>query len=356
MNKKLTYLLPLLMLVACTENAGDEVIGLAPYTLSVDNTEIESDGKQMATFKITDANGTVLTDNEELMSKIWFKNEETGRRLKGKTKIFRSVEDGEYTFSATFSGNPCENTVTVKSKNRSHYEVFKKNVCIYRLTATWCQFCPDMTKALERVSDWTKSRIVELDLHASGSTFALSNGAKYIADGLKDNFKTGGYPSCVYDLDVVSGSCLYSDIEDLVFDRITDNPATCGIKASSTYVDGVLSLQASLTSSTGGKYDIGYALLVDGLDGGAGAYEKVYDNTVVAISGNYEYLSTAAQELEMNQEAKIVDLSQSVGLPSSAKVSDCSIAVFALKQNGNDVNIDNAVVFPLGGSVDYVRN
>ena len=76
----------------------------------------------------------------------------------------------------------------------------------------------------------------------------------------------------------------------------------------------------------------------------------------MAISGNYEYLSTAAQELEMNQEAKIVDLSQSVGLPSSAKASDCSLVVFALKQNGNDVDIDNVVKFPLGGSVDYIYN
>ena len=356
MNKKLSYLLPLLMLAACSENTGDDVVGLAPYTLSVDKTEIESDGKQVATFKVTDANGIVLTDNSELMSKIYFKNEATGRRLTRKTKTFRSVEDGEYTFSATFSGEPCENTVTIVSKNRTTYEVFKKNVCLYRFTATWCKNCPSMTEGLDRVNDWTKGRLVELDMHGAGSTYALSDGSRYVADHLIDVFKTGGFPSCVYDLDVMSESRSYSEIEDLVFDRIAESPATCGIKASSTYADGTLALQASLTTSTGGKYDIGYALLVDGLDGGSGAYEDKYNKVVIALSGNYENLSSAAKDLAKDQEAKIVDLSQKVELPSSAKVSDCSIAVFALKQNGNDVDIDNAVVFPLGGSVDYIRN
>jgi hypothetical protein len=39
-----------------------------------------------------------------------------------------------------------------------------------------------------------------------------------------------------------------------------------------------------------------------------------------------------------------------------AKLSDCTLVVFALKQNGNDIDIDNAVRFPLGGSVDYILN
>lgn len=356
MNKVFIYLLPMFLLAACAEKAGDEYVAEAPYTLSVDNTEIESDGKQQATFKITDAKGVVLTDNEELMSKIYFKNEDTGRRLTRKTKTFRSVEDGDYTFSATFSGEPCENTVTIKSQNRTAYEVFRKNVCLYRFTATWCQNCPSMTEGLDRVSDWTKGRMVELDMHGAGSTYALSDGTKYVADHLISQFKAGGFPSCVYDLDLMSDSRSYSEIEEIIFDRIADNPATCGIKASSTYVDGVLSLQASLTTSTGGKYDLGYALLVNGLDGGVGAYEEVYNNAVIALSGNYEYLSTAAQDLVKDQEAKIVDITQNVEIPASAKLGNCSLVVFALKQNGNDVNIDNAVRFPLGGSVDYIRN
>lgn len=357
MNKKLLYLLPLMMIVGCSEKIGsDDTVGVAPYTLSVDKTEIESDGKQVATFKITDANGTVLTDNTELMSKIYFKNEATGRRLTRKTKTFRSVEDGEYTFSATFSGEPCENTVTIKSQNRTNYEVFKKSVCLYRFTATWCVNCPSMTEGLDRVNDWTKGRLVELDMHGAGSTYQLSDGTRFVADHLISQFKAGGFPSCVYDLDLMSDSRSYSEIEELVFDRIAEAPATCGIKANSTFAKDELTLQASVKTSTGGTYDLGYALLVNNLDGGAGAYEDKYNNVVIALSGNYENLSTAAQELAKDQEKQIVDFKQTVTLPDGAKPEDCSLVVFALKQNGSDIDIDNAVRFPLGGSVEYIYN
>ena len=357
MNKKLLYLLPLMMIVGCSEKIGsDDTVGVAPYTLSVDKTEIESDGKQVATFKITDANGTVLTDNTELMSKIYFKNEATGRRLTRKTKTFRSVEDGEYTFSATFSGEPCENTVTIKSQNRTNYEVFKKSVCLYRFTASWCVNCPSMTEGLDRVNDWTKGRLVELDMHGAGSTYQLSDGTRFVADHLISQFKAGGFPSCVYDLDLMSDSRSYSEIEELVFDRIAEAPATCGIKANSTFAKDELTLQASVKTSTGGTYDLGYALLVNNLDGGAGAYEDKYNNVVIALSGNYENLSTAAQELAKEQEKQIVDFKQTVTLPDGAKPEDCSLVVFALKQNGSDIDIDNAVRFPLGGSVEYIYN
>jgi hypothetical protein len=364
MNKKILNLILIsLPMVACTQTTGDESVGVAPFTLSVDKSEIESDGKQEAVFKITDANGAVLTENSELMSKIYFKNEDTGRRLARRTKVFRSVEDGEYTFSATFSGEPCQNTVTVKSVNRSSYEVFKKNVCVYRFTATWCQNCPSMTKGLEKVSDWTKGRLVEMGLHGAGSTYQLSDGTRYVADHLIAQFKAGGFPSCVYDLDLMAETRVYTEIEDIVFDRIAENPATCGIKATSTFSNNTLTLQASVKTSTGGKYDLGYALLVDNCPGGSNAvvngqpaYEEKYNNTVLALSGNYENLSSAAQELAKDQEKQIVDYTQTVTLPEYAKLSDCTLVVFALKQNGNDIDIDNAVRFPLGGSVDYILN
>ena len=365
MNKKLLYLLPLMMVVGCAEKIGTEdAAGVAPFTLSVDRTEIESDGKQEATFKITDANGVVLTDNTELMSKIYFKNEATGRRLARKTKTFRSVEDGDYTFSATFSGEPCENTVTIKSQNRTKYEVFRKNVCLYRFTATWCVNCPSMTEGLERVNDWTKGRLVELDMHGAGSTYQLSDGTRFVADYLISQFRAGGFPSCVYDLDVMSDSRSYSDIEELVFNRIADAPATCGIKANSTFANSELTLQASVKTSTGGTYDLGYALLVNNRPGGSliiqdngqPAYEDKYNDVVVALSANYENLSNAAAEIEKDQEKQIVDFKQTVTLPDGVKLDDCSLVVFALKQNGNDIDIDNSVRFPLGGSVDYIYN
>jgi len=356
MKKILSLLIPVAAILSCTEDAAEVYVPKAPFTLSVDRQEIESDGKQAAVFSITDAEGVALTENSELMSKIYFKNEATGRRLTKRTKEFRSVEDGEFTFSATVSGEACANTVKVVSSGRSKYEVFTKNVAVYRFTATWCQNCPSMTQGLEKVSDWTKNRMVELALHGSGSTYAYSDGSKYVADYLYPRFDAPGYPSCVYDLDYMSDTRTYSEIEAIIFDRIADSPATCGIKASSSFSAGVVSVSANIKSSTGGKYDIGFAILRNDCVPGGSAYEKEYDNVVVALSGNYEYMSAGAFDLQKDEESAASESSVNLTIPSDAKIEDYSVVVYALKQDGSDVDIDNIVRFPIGESVEYIYN
>lgn len=354
--KKILYIFAAIAAVSCSGGAGDASYApVAPFILSVDKTEIESDGKQTATFIITDADGKVLTDNEDLLAKIYFKNEATGKRLTRRTKTFKSVEDGEYTFSATVSGESCENTVTIVSSGRSKYEVFRKNVAMYRFTATWCDNCPSMTSALEKVSDWTKGRIVELGLHGAGSTYALSVSDKTVANYLIGQFKSPGFPSCVYDLDLMSETRIFSEIESIVFDRIADVPASCGIKASSTYEDGRLAIFANVKSSTDGKYDIGFAVLKDDCPGNEDSYEEEYDNVVIALSGNYEFMSSDAFELQKDAESAAISQEITINIAETDK-DDYSVVVFALKQNGDDVDIDNIVRFPIGGSVDYVYN
>jgi len=352
--KRLIYLIPLLAAVSCSKGTdGSDAVFTEPFTLSVDKQEIASDGMQVATFVITDANGVVLTDNEELMLKIYFKNEATGRRLAKRTKTFRSVEDGEYTFSATVSGKECANKVTVTSSGRSRYEVFRKNVAVYRFTASWCTYCPSMTLGFQRVSDWTKGRYVELAMHATGSDCAFNELAAQYGTYY---YNTKGLPCCLYDLDVTSGDRAYDEIENIIFNRIADAPATCGIQASSSLAEGKLSFSAKIKSSTGGRYDIGFAVLRDNCAPGSGAYEDVYHNVVVGLSGNYEKLSTSSFDLAKNAESAASSNEIDFSLPEGAKIEDFSVVVFALKQNDDDVDIDNIVRFPVGGSVEYAYN
>ena len=340
---------------ACTKSGGGTSTETqAPYTVTTDKTQIESDGKDAVTFTLTDANGLVLTDDAQLLSKIYFINEATGKRLPRKTTSFRSVEDGEYEFSATFQGEPCANKVKVKSSGRRKYELFRKNVALYRFTATWCENCPAMTLGLDRVSDWTKSRIVELDLHGNGSTYAYSDGSRYVADYLYPLFNAPGFPSCVYDLDIMSATRTFTEIEDIVFDRIADSPATCGIKASCIYSDGALTVSARVKSSTGGKYDIGFAVLKDNCVPGGNAHEEVYNDVVIAMTGNYYNMSSDSFTLAEGGES--AEVSHTISLKLDGDQKDYSVVAYALKQNGNDVAIDNIVEVAFGKSVDYVYN
>lgn len=352
--KRMIYTLAAFAALSCSGGAGDPSYApIAPFTLSVDRNEIESDGKQVATFIITDADGKILTDNQELMAKIYFKNEATGVRLSRRTKTFKSVEDGEYIFSATVSGEPCSNKVTITSSGRSKYEVFRKNVAVYRFTASWCTYCPSMTQGFERVSDWTKGRYVELAMHAAGSDCAFND---LVAQYGTYYYNHHGLPSCLYDLDIISDARAYDEIESIIFNRITDAPATCGIQASSAYADGKLSFEAKIKSSTGGRYDIGFAVLRDNCIPSQAANEDKYNNVVVAISGNYENMSVSAFDLEKDGESAASSNEMPFTVPEDAVMEDLSVVVFALRQNGDDVDIDNIVRFPVGGSVEYAYN
>ena len=352
--KKILFILAALAAISCSEGTGDtSYIPVKPYTLSVDRTEIKSDGKQTATFVITDADGKVLTDDPELLAKIYFKNEATGKRLNRRTKTFKSVEDGEYTFSATYSGEPCENSVTILSSGRSDIEVFRKNVAVYRFTASWCQYCPSMTQGFDRVSDWTKSRYVELAMHAGGSEFALNDMAAQYGTYYYNHY---GLPTCLYDLDVRSGDRAYDEIESIIFNRIANSPATCGIQASSSFADGKLSFQAKIKSSTGGRYDIGFAVLRNNCIPTQTANEDIYNNVVIALSGNYEKMSVSAFDLNKDGESAVCSNEIAFSVPEKASLEDFSVVVFALRQDGNDVNIDNIVRFPVGESVEYEYN
>ena len=353
--KRFLYTIAALAAISCSDGADETSVPVAPFTLSVDRQEIESDGVQTATFTIVDANGLVVTDNSSLMGKVHIKNETDGTRLARRTKTFRTIEDGEYTFSATCTGIACENKVTVRSKNRSNYEVYRKNVCVYRFTATWCQYCPAMTEGFEKVSDWTKGRHVEMAIHGADSKYQLAEGA-VAAELLRRFYGSLAFPSCVYDLDLFSDEKAYTDIESLIFDRLAQNPATCGIKADCSYVGGTLAVNATIKTSTGGKYDIGYALLKDNCPGGEGAYEDVYHNVLLAVSENYQNMSDKAAQVEKNAEMQFT-YSYQVTVPSDDNLAEYSVVVFALKENGSKVVIDNVVEMPLvGGSVDYVLN
>ena len=66
-------------------------------TISVDKTQIEADGKDIAVFTIKDASGKVLT-TEANKGSVFFKNVADGTRLPRYSTGFTSIADGEFEF------------------------------------------------------------------------------------------------------------------------------------------------------------------------------------------------------------------------------------------------------------------
>lgn len=342
------------------ENGGNGGNGeiKAPYTLKVDKNEIEADGKDTAKFILTDANGNVLTESAEL-NYIIFEDTQTGNQIEKKSVSFTAVKNGDYTFKALYKNKPSENTVTVTAKNRSKYEKYFRKVAVYDITNVHCGYCPLMASALEEtVAEW-KQHMTVFGVHGPfdpRDPYIIGNMADIL---LSEFIGTGSYPSCIFNLDYTmtgAGDAKPAFIAKVIEDQLRNNPATCGIRINSSYADSKITIDAGLTSSTGGKYDMGYALLLDNevFVGGTDA-DNLYNDIVIGVSGNFRSMSSDAFTVDADQEHAASFSLEKVKIAAD-DLPNYRVVVFALRNNGTKTIIDNLSECSLGGKVDYVLN
>ena len=348
------------LVAACTGGHEPETNGtpaVAPFTLTVDKTQIESNGKDAATFTITDANGQVLTDLAHIRNTSFYivetKEWKTDIGSGDAPNIFTSITDGTYTIKAMYEGEYCENEVQVQAVNRKEYELFHKNVLIYRFTATWCQYCPAMTEALAKINDFSKDHSLVMEFHGSD---------QYTFDGISafasEIYSTVGFPYCNYSLALGSGKKTVNDIHSNIKSVLVDYPAQTGIKAETSVQNGVLTVNATVMASAAGEYDLAMAVIMDDCKpsaptDGSAVYEEEYDNVIRAITGNYRAMSSDKFSLGKNEEKAVVK-----EIPDFKLAQDkCEVILFTLRKISEDNTIvDNAVSVPVGQSVDYRYN
>lgn len=359
MKNTILLLIAATVLVSCHGNQGDGVKAdgtMEPYTLTVDKQTIESDGKDVAVLTITDANGLILTEGTALRNTSFHIAEtnefRSGIGSDGDPNLFTSIVDGTYTITAAYNGVECEAPVTVTSQNRRKYERFHKNVAIYRLTGTWCQYCPYMTEALNNRDAYTKDHSIVLEFH-NGDEFSVPyNKAMDMAGFLNQMYGNNGYPYCIYSIVEGSGKRTVNDIKKIVKGRLVADPAQTGIKATSTLENGRLTVNATVMASSDGEYDLGWAVLKDNCIPSGQAYEDIYNDVVISVSGNFYAMSSDTFSLKADAEKEIEKTWESEKLDEK----NCRIVLFTLRKSGENVIIDNAVDFKVGGSVEYRYN
>lgn len=344
---------------ACSGNSDDngeepdngEVTG--PITLTVDKAKIEANGTDMATFTVTDANGKVLTTSE-YMKNVYFEDVTTGDYLERRTNTFSAVENGTHKFKAYYLDWESDE-VSVTAQNRRNYELFYRKVGVFKMTGTWCTYCPAMTSALKKVEELMPGRMVKMAFHSSSSSatdpFHLSQ-----TSTIMSRFGASGFPTCIYDLKVMSIDRNVSAIKQTLQSQIRQYPATCGIKVNTSYNSsmGEITVNAALKSSLGGEYDLVYVLVTDGLTA-SGGNEASYDYTVRAISNNYLSMSTDGRfTVSANEEhtAATFSISNAKNLnPATSRV-----VVYALRKVDDAYMVDNITECSINGSIDYLYN
>lgn len=333
-----------------------------PFTLSVDKDSIESDGKDAATFVITDANGNVLTDAEHI-GNTSFHIAETDEWMSGlitrQPNVLTSITDGTYHIDAMYDGKRCANTVSVTSSNRSRYEKFHKNVALFRLTATWCGYCPSMTEVLGKLSGFNKDHCVLLSFHNADEFSIPYNSSTDFAGALLSRFggNDDGLPYCIYSLSEGSGSRKLTDIQTIIKRQLYETPATTGIAATSAIKGNEMTVSIQVEASAAGKYDLGMAIVKNNCaPSSPSANEQEYDNIVIGITGNCFVMSGETSFSLDAGEKKELEHSWKSDLLSTDAVKDCDVVLFTLKKMGEKTIIDNSVRFKAGESCSFRYN
>ena len=363
--KKLIFITAALAALSACHGTGGEYIPdeyVAPYTLEVDKPTIEASGSDWATFTLKDSYGRdILEDKIALQRVNIYAVDASGVAVDRMQTRFRAISDASYTFEASYSGNgkieKSANVVTLTAKNRSSYEKYHKNVAIYKATATWCGPCAVMTTALASLDEDAKAHSVELCWHGEDELALTLPGSLADCGGMVISYFGGaGYPTVVFDAhSMFRGERSGADLSAAIWRIRADYPATCGIKLDTEYDQATSSKRddAELTSSNGGDYDLGFAVLLNNqiVPGGTNPGQK-YEHIVCATTANYYTYSTSISPVGKNQ-SKSWSLNVPVG---NLNVNDLSVVAFAFVRSSNGARIDNIVEVKAGESIDYLLN
>lgn len=335
----------------------------APFTLSADKSEVEADGVEIVTFSLKDAYDREMLSDKKALQSINIVSDK-GTRVPRMQTTATFISNGTYSFTATFKGAKSENAVQVEAVNRAKYEVFHRNVGLFKCTSVWCVACPSLGRSLHNLSESAKDHSVVLALHGNfndADPFSLYVGDTDLGSYVMGSFRGQGWPTLVYDMNVASsGSSSTTDIEADIMDRRVVSPATCGIKITSVAVEGTaLKVKATMKSSTGGDYDLACAVLRDGLEFNGGYSvndDGIYDEVVLALSESflgYYKGESVAKDAEISEEFSF-DFGENV--PSEETLKSYYVAVYAHRKTEKGSTMDNIVTCGYGKTVDYHYN
>lgn len=335
-------------------------------TISVDKTQIESDGIDMATFTIVDPQGNVIT-TEANKASVYFKDIKTGKRLPRYSTGFTSIADGEFEFVGIFNGEETSNSVKIKSVNRANYEVFHRNVAIFKLTGTWCSNCPRMTTALHSLDDDAADHSIVLACHSEskGHPFYVQYGTTDLASAvfLAMGETSAVFPTNCYDMASLNTSSSTITISDEIMTRRIDAPAAAGIAISSVALEGSsLKVKAKVKASAAGTYDAACAIVADGLqyEGGyCDNEENLYNSVVLAVNGDnfFSYRANSSFDLSKDQEIEKEFTFKFPEAPSETILNKMRAVILVHKKNAaGRSEVNNCAECAFGETLDYRYN
>lgn len=334
--------------------------------LLVDKTEIDANGQEYVTFRVVVMNDA--GEEEDLTAlyprAVRIVEVESGESLPYKTFTTSSIENREVEYKAIYKEVESANTVTVTFRNREKYEKYYQNVALVELTGTWCISCPQMVDAIENIDESIRRHTVIMALHTSSKDsydHLEPVTDKELGRNILQTFESGSIPNCIYDLNEINHIATKANVGNIIYSYLSNHYATCGVKVvSSSLNDMTLKIKAAMTSSTGGEYDLGWALVADGFEYHGGTLDSgIYNDVLVAASDNFYQISSERFTIGADEEIEREFTCELKYLPEGFDPEKARVIAFALSPTENEYNsciVDNITECPLGGGNDYILN
>lgn len=153
-------------------------------------------------------------------------------------------------------------------------KVFFRRALAMDFTATWCQYCPQMAKAVEEAAQLRPGRIVDMAVHVDDA-FALEQG-----ESLANLFGVEYLPSLVFDMDKTTlfNEQKTSKVVDYV-DKMSSKDA-CGIAISWKN----RTVKVTVKAAVAGNYKLAVAVVEDKIMTTQAGYGNNYENHSVLRS------------------------------------------------------------------------
>ena len=203
---------------------------------------------------------TVMQGNDDVtdFSTITYAINGIAKELKGNVFVPKTV--GVYEIRAEYNNTMSDVvSVTVESDNEFHGKAFYRRNLIYKITGTWCVYCPQMAYAIQAIQKAEPDRYVDVSLHLSD---LLTTNAGF---ELITHYNPVGVPAAYVD----NASTQISQDKDLLVyysnSSVKRNPTISGLKLTTSIdADKQITVDVETSVNKTAEFSLAVALLVNG--------------------------------------------------------------------------------------------
>ncbi|MBO7300051.1 MAG: Omp28-related outer membrane protein [Tidjanibacter sp.] len=236
---------------------------------------------------------------------------------------------------------------------------FAHRILLIQHTGHLCPACPRVISVLKTLSEDPDyaSRYCHVASHSYHNTdpaFSIS------AQNLSATVCSGYYPDITYNYNV---STWYSmepnDLEGIKrrIDELQNPYAAVGITATVTHKDGKLYVNSEIKSVVNNEFRLAYWVLEDGIyakqEGATAAWQNTHDNTLQLMYGSSFLNQLYGESVGTLRAGESVKRIVAIDCNEDWVLENCKVVIMVSSPLGDEFEMENAIVCPVGGSVAY---